>query len=88
MLLWLWYRLAAAAPIRPLSWKLPYALGTTLKHRKKKLKRPREDTDCHNQHHLLRKIVTFMAFIELTNKNLLLIVFFFICSTMTEREKR
>ena len=24
-LLWLWYRLAAAAPIRPLAWELPYA---------------------------------------------------------------
>ena len=23
-LLWLWYRLAAAAPIRPLAWELPY----------------------------------------------------------------
>ena len=32
----LWHRLAAAAPIRPLSWELPYATGTALKKKKKK----------------------------------------------------
>ena len=31
MLLWLWHSLAAAALIRPLAWKLPYALGAALK---------------------------------------------------------
>ena len=30
-LLWLWCRLAAAAPIRPLAWDLPYAMGMALK---------------------------------------------------------
>ena len=30
-LLWLWYRLAAAALIRPLAWELPYATGVALK---------------------------------------------------------
>ena len=30
-LLWLWHRLAAAAPIRPLAWELPYAMGEALK---------------------------------------------------------
>ena len=30
-LLWLWHRLAAAAPIRPLAWELPYAVGMALK---------------------------------------------------------
>jgi len=25
MLLWLWYRPAATAPVRPLAWELPYA---------------------------------------------------------------
>ena len=33
-LLWLWYRPAAAAPIRPLAWELPYATGVA----KKKIK--------------------------------------------------
>ena len=26
-LLWLWHRLVATAPIRPLAWELPYAVG-------------------------------------------------------------
>ena len=33
-LLWLWCRLAAAAPIQPLAWKLPYAMGTAIKRKK------------------------------------------------------
>ena len=36
VLLWLWHRPAAVAPIRPLAWKLPYAIGTALKRQKKK----------------------------------------------------
>ena len=35
-LLYLWCRLAAAAPIRPLAWELPYATGVVLKKKKKK----------------------------------------------------
>jgi len=35
-LLWLWHRLAAAAPTRPLVWKLPYAAGAALKRKKEK----------------------------------------------------
>ena len=34
--LWLLYRLAAAALIRPLAWKIPYATGAALKKAKKK----------------------------------------------------
>ena len=30
VLLWLWCRPVAAAPIRPLAWELPYAEGATL----------------------------------------------------------
>ena len=37
-LLWLWCRLAAVAPIRPLAWELPYATGEALKEKKKKEK--------------------------------------------------
>ena len=29
--LWLWHRLAAAAPIPPLAWEFPYASGSALK---------------------------------------------------------
>ena len=36
MLLWPWRRLAAAAPVRPLAWKPPYALGAALKSKKEK----------------------------------------------------
>ena len=35
-LLWLWYRPAAAAPIRPLPWELPDAEGVAIKRQKKK----------------------------------------------------
>ena len=31
MLLWLWYRPAAVAPIRPLAWEPPYTAGVALK---------------------------------------------------------
>ena len=34
LLLWLWCRSAAAAPIRPLDWELPYATGVALKRKK------------------------------------------------------
>ena len=37
-LLWLWCRSAAAAPIRPLAWEPPYAMGEALKKKKKNLK--------------------------------------------------
>ena len=35
VLLWLWRRLAAVAPIRPLAWEPPYAAGVTLKGKRK-----------------------------------------------------
>ena len=38
-LLWLWCRLAATAPVRPLAWAPPYAMGAALKrhtHKKEK----------------------------------------------------
>ena len=41
-LLWLWCRLAAAAPIRPLAWKLPYATYAALKKEKKEKKKERK----------------------------------------------
>ena len=33
-LLWLWCRPAATAPIQPLAWEPPYAMGTALKRQK------------------------------------------------------
>ena len=35
-LLWLWRRPLAAAPIQPLGWEHPYAMGLALKRQKKK----------------------------------------------------
>ena len=34
-LLWLWCRPAVVAPIRPLAWEPPYAMGAALKRKKK-----------------------------------------------------
>ena len=38
VLLWLWCRLAAVAPIQPLAWEPPYAVGVALKKKKKKFR--------------------------------------------------
>ena len=38
-LLWLWCRLEATAPIRPLAWEPPYAEGAALKGQKTKEKK-------------------------------------------------
>ena len=38
-LLWLWRRLAAAAPIQTLVWELPYVVDVALKKKKKECKR-------------------------------------------------
>ena len=38
-LLWLWCRLAATAPVGPLAWELPYAMGSALKKKKTKNKK-------------------------------------------------
>ena len=38
-LLWLWRRLEATAPIRPLAWELPYAAGVAIKGQKTKKKK-------------------------------------------------
>ena len=33
-LLWLWHRLAAVAPVRPLAWEPPHVAGAALKKKK------------------------------------------------------
>ena len=37
--MWLWRRLGAAAPIRPLAWESPYAIGAALKKKKRERER-------------------------------------------------
>ena len=44
VLLWLWCRPVAVAPIRLLAWKIPYAVGGALKTKKKKKKNQPSDT--------------------------------------------
>ena len=39
VLLWLWRRPAATAPIRPLAWEPPHAAGAALKRQKDKKKK-------------------------------------------------
>ena len=43
-LLWLWYRPAATAPIRPLAWEPPYAVDVAVE----KAKRPKKKKNCAN----------------------------------------
>ena len=38
IVMWLWYRPAATAPIRPLSWEPPHAMVVALKKRQKNKK--------------------------------------------------
>ena len=45
-LLWLWCRLAATAPIGPLAWEPPYAVGTALKTQNNK-KQPKKTPKKH-----------------------------------------
>ena len=46
-LLWLWCRLAATAPIRPLAWEPPYASGAALEKDKKTKKKKKKDVLYH-----------------------------------------
>ena len=39
VLLWLWRRLVPTAPIRPLTWESPYAVGVALKKAKRQKKK-------------------------------------------------
>ena len=39
VLLWLWHRLVATAPIQPLAWEPPYASGAALEKPKKAKKK-------------------------------------------------
>ena len=44
-MLWLWLWLAAAVPVGPLAWELPYAAGAALKSQKKKKKEKKRKKD-------------------------------------------
>ena len=53
-LLWLWPRPAVAAPILPLTWELPNAIGEDLE-KKKKNKKPKTTWPCKVQRRGLQK---------------------------------
>ena len=42
VLLWLWHRLVATAPLGPQAWEFIYALGTALKRQKDKKKKKKK----------------------------------------------
>ena len=42
VLLWLWRRPVAAAPIRPLAWDPPYAVGAALEKAKRQKKKKKK----------------------------------------------
>ena len=46
VLLWLWHRPAAVAPIRPLAWEPPYATGSALKKTKSQKKKKKKKDTC------------------------------------------
>ena len=48
-LLWLWHRPAAIAPIRPLAWEFPYAVGAALKSKKKKEREKKQTSNIRNE---------------------------------------
>ena len=46
VLLWLWHKLAVAAPIQPLAWELSYAAGVAIKRENKCLSVPCSSALC------------------------------------------
>ena len=60
VLLWLWHRPGGTAPIQPLSWKPPYAMGLPLKEKKREREReikylvinlPKETEDLYSENY-------------------------------------
>ena len=64
VLLGLWCRPAATAPIGPLAWKPPYAAGTALKREKDKKQKNKNPT---MRHHLTLVRMTIIKSQQLTN---------------------
>ena len=64
-MLWLWRRPAAAAPIQPLVWELPYAMTEALKKAKK---RPVREMDlyCESRNETFKRLHNICKVIALT----------------------
>ena len=52
-LLWLWFRPAATAPIRPLAWEPPYAAEAALEMAKRQKKRKKKKRKRSKANHML-----------------------------------
>ena len=60
VLLWLWCRLAAAVPIRPLAWEPPYATHVVLKKKGKLKYKKRSDGISHVKEEVVAKERTYL----------------------------
>ena len=83
-LLWLWYRLAATAPIGPLAWVPPYAAGVALKRQKQTNKSIRSLMCCpiyfgvsRLETHLFLNDFEFVSYIESTFAGINICTFIF-----------
>ena len=61
-LLWLWCRLAATAPIRPLAWEPSYAKGVALEKAKRQKKKRRRKEKNHTSERLLLQLYIVVLF--------------------------
>ena len=64
-LLWLWCRLAATAPNRPLAWEPPYAMGVALKRQKTKKLKIKIHESCGELNTIRNKIKSFLSHFSL-----------------------
>ena len=56
MLLWFWRRPVATAPVGPLAWEPPYAVGAALKRQKKKKKKKKRKEKSKKKCHFLKSM--------------------------------
>jgi len=96
-LLWLWHRLATAAPIRPLAWEPPYAMGAALEKAKdKKTKKQKKTRNRGHRKACVSKIPTGPCSVTLPPRNssiqvtqeVFLFVCLFVCFFATSKAYR
>ena len=78
VLLWLWRRLEAAAPIRPLAWEPPYAMGVAQEMAKK----TKEKKDFYFFHYSWFIVFCQFSTVWIFNSILLICVFFLHANTI------
>ena len=65
---WLWCRRAATAPIWPLAWKPPFAMGATLKRQKTKNETKQKEIDSVWQYYKNIRLLSYFDQFNLTDK--------------------